>query len=178
MMHAKARLYLFYQENRQPINFLLRAGLIYLAWTIAYHLFLVEMGINDPLTKVVAVVSTKFSSLLNNNITLKFIQKSHYIYFHDKPLVYIGDACNGLELYVLFVAFYLALNKFIASWKWVLLGIFGIFVLNIGRIAALAWVVLKIPHQLDFHHKYTFALVVYSWIFLIWFLSARSFSKG
>jgi exosortase/archaeosortase family protein len=178
MMSAKTRLNLFYQENRQPIHFLLRAGLIYLVWTIAYHGFLLAMGINDPLTKAVAVISFKFSSLFDNNITLKFIQNLNYIYFQDKPLICIGHECNGLELYVLFVAFYLALNKFIASWKWILLGIFGIFVLNIGRIAALAWVVLKIPHQLDFHHKYTFALVVYSWIFLIWFLSARRFSKG
>jgi exosortase family protein XrtF len=178
MMSAKTRLNLFYQENRQPIHFLLRAGLIYLVWTIAYHGFLLAMGINDPLTKVVSVTSSKILSLFDKNITLKIIKQANYIYFSDKPLVRIGNACNGLELYVLFLAFYLALNKFIASWRWVLLGIFGIFVLNIGRIAALAWVVLKIPHQLDFHHKYTFALIVYSWIFLIWFLSARRFSKG
>jgi exosortase family protein XrtF len=177
-MSPNARLNLFYKENRHPINFLLRAGLIYLVWAIAYHGFMLAMGINDPLTKLVSVTSSKFLSLFDKNITLKIIKKANYIYFSDKPLVRIGNACNGLELYVLFVAFYIALNKFIASWKWVLLGIFGIFVLNIGRIAALAWVVLKIPHQLDFHHKYTFAVVVYSWIFLIWFLSARRFSKG
>jgi len=175
---VKARLNQGYYENRQPIRFLIRAGLIYLLWTISYRWFLLEIGINDPLTRLVAHTSASFSSSFSKSITLKLIQNSNYIYYQDKPLVFVGSACNGLELYVLFVAFYLALGKFLVSWRWILLGVFGIFVLNIGRISALAWVVLKIPHQLDFHHQYTFALVVYSWILLIWFLSARRFSKS
>jgi exosortase family protein XrtF len=163
----------FYNQNQSVLLFLGKALGLYFLWNILYHGFLIQWGINDPLTHLVAKSSQNLCSIFEPQIHLEVIQKKHYLFYINQPLVRIGNACNGLELYVLFIAFYTALGKTIHSLKWIILGIIGIYFLNILRIVGLAWVVLHRPSELDFHHKYTFALVVYSWMLLVWVVSLQ-----
>jgi|688.fasta_scaffold574152_1 exosortase family protein XrtF len=163
----------FYHQNQAVLLFLGKALGLYFLWNILYHGVLIQWGINDPLTRWVAISSQKFCYIYEPQIHLEFIKKEYYLYFNHQSLVRIGDGCNGLELYALFIAFYMALGHLFHSLKWILIGIGGIYILNMIRIAGLAWVVLYRPSELDFHHKYTFALVVYSWMLLVWVVSLR-----
>jgi exosortase/archaeosortase family protein len=162
-----------YSKNKYFIQFLAKSLIIYFTWSFLYHSVLVSWGINDPLTGWVASGANKICQVFDSKIHLKIIDKKNFIYLGDRPLVFIDDPCNGLELYVLFIAFYVAIGKLLYSIKWMFFGIIGIFILNVARISGLAWVVLYRPADLDFHHKYTFALVVYSWILLVWVFSLQ-----
>ena len=174
-MNMKLRIYIskFYQQNKTPLLFLARAFGFYLIWIFVYHGILVEIDIDDPLTEIVSKSSTKLLNEFDEKISLRYLKGEFYIYREEINLIHIGDACNGLELYVLFISFYFALGKAWQSIKWILAGIAGIFILNILRISGLAMMVLYRPTEIEFHHKYTFTLVVYSWILLIWIFSLK-----
>lgn len=164
----------FYQKNRDAISFLLRGFVIYLVWSLAYRFFLKEAGINDPLTKVVAYLSCLLSNIWDKEISVIYFGTRPYLMKGSQPLVFIDDSCNGLRLYVLFVAFYMALGRFVKELKWIIIGIIGIFILNALRVFGLTMLALHLPGWLDFNHKYTFVIIVYAWILVIWL---KSFSK-
>ena len=159
-----------YYQNQSVIFFLGKALGLYFLWNILYRGVLIQWGINDPLTRWVAMSANKICQMFDPEIHLV---GNNYLYQLEKPLIAVGDGCNGLELYILFIAFYIALGRFFHSFKWILMGIVGIYLLNIMRVAGLAWVLLYHPSEFDFHHKYTFALVVYSWMLLIWVVSLQ-----
>lgn len=162
-----------YRKNKYYLQFFGKCLILYFSWSLVYHGLLFNLGINDPLTDLVSSSAFNFCLLFEPNISLKIIDNKNFIYYGGKSLVFIDDPCNGLELYILFVAFYVAVGKLFSSLKWIFLGIVGIFILNVARISGLAWIVLYRPTDLDFHHKYTFALVVYSWILLVWVVSLQ-----
>jgi exosortase family protein XrtF len=103
-----------------------------------------------------------------------------YIYINNRPYVVIENGCNGLVLMYLFAAFIIAFPGPFRSKLWyVPLGVFAIYWVNIIRIALLSEVIVRYDKSVsDFHHKYTFQLVVYIVIFIFWVIWANKFSKG
>ncbi|HVS97495.1 MAG TPA: archaeosortase/exosortase family protein [Puia sp.] len=87
----------------------------------------------------------------------------------------IADACNGLEVIVLYAGLILCLPS---GWRrkavFILSGAVLIEVLNVIRCAGLVLVYEYHPEYLDFSHHYLFTFVVYAFIFWLWYL----FSKG
>jgi len=162
-----------YKKNPKAFVFLGRALLIYLVWTIGYRFFLQGLGINDPLTRIVAVCSTWLSQVFEGGLSMRYFGDRPYILRGSIGLVFIDDSCNGLRLYVLFVAFYLALNHFRQSIGWIFLGVIGIFVFNVLRVFGLTMLAIYQPEYLDFNHKYTFVVLVYSWILWVWVRSLK-----
>lgn len=96
---------------------------------------------------------------------------------NNDSTVYIGDGCSGLELFALFAGFILIMG---GPWKqkaWFLpLGLLLILMLNILRIAALAVINHHWPQYLWFNHKYTFVVIVYGVIFILWVWWVRRYS--
>ncbi|MEO0404714.1 MAG: archaeosortase/exosortase family protein, partial [Bacteroidota bacterium] len=92
--------------------------------------------------------------------------------------VTIGAPCNGLVLFALFVVFVLA---FPGSWKhkmWFLpTGVIGIHVMNCFRVIALAVIFDYNPDWLEFNHDYTFTIIVYSFVFLLWYIYVNGLSS-
>lgn len=92
----------------------------------------------------------------------------------SQPAVVVGDPCNGLLLYALFAGFVLAFPGPGRHKLWfVPLGIFIIYVLNVGRVALLALNHLYWHATVEFNHHYTFTLVVYGAIGALWMGWAR-----
>lgn len=91
-----------------------------------------------------------------------------------RPAVWVGAACDGLVLYVLFGGFVLAYPGPAGRKLWYIpLGIALIYALNVLRVAALALNQHYAPNSLNFNHHYTFSFVVYACIFGLWMLWAR-----
>jgi exosortase/archaeosortase family protein len=57
-----------------------------------------------------------------------------------------------------------------------LLGIIIIHFVNVLRITALAIIVKVNPDWLYFNHNYTFTIVVYSFVFLLWWIWAKKYA--
>ena len=92
--------------------------------------------------------------------------------------VVIGNPCDGLSLFILFVSF-LAVFKGKIWFKtlFISLGIVLIHFLNVSRVLALALIVVYSPESLDFHHKYSFTLFVYLVIFFLWYWRINIYKK-
>ena len=91
------------------------------------------------------------------------------IYRGEDKTLRIADACNGLELFVLYAGFIIAFparvrrkSGFIAA------GFFLIYLINTIRCAILVEIFLHYHAYLDFSHHYLFTFIVYSFIFLLW----------
>ena len=55
----------FYNQNQSVILFLGKALGLYFLWNILYHGFLIQWGINDPLTRWVAMSASKICQIFD-----------------------------------------------------------------------------------------------------------------
>lgn len=92
--------------------------------------------------------------------------------------VWVGSNCNAITLFALFSVFILAYPGHQISKLWYIpIGILAIHVLNIFRVVALAILALKAPDSLQFNHTYTFTILVYAFIFVLWVIWVNKFAS-
>ncbi len=169
-----------YSENKQIIHFFAKALLMYLAWFVAYDLYLRENGLADSwLTNTVTDHSISILRLLGFDATHTYgFNTHHQVSIENIKMLGISNACNGQVLYPLFAGFVIATPGF---WKnklvMVLIGIVSIYIVNILRIVFLIIIRYYKPEYLAFNHKYTFVILVYSFIFFLWIFWVNKFSR-
>ena len=92
--------------------------------------------------------------------------------------LWIGDNCNGIAMFALFSGFIIAYK---GNWKlkiiYIILGIACIEMLNVLRIVGLAIIDVHSRAWTEFNHTYTFTLLIYAFIFMLWILWVNKFSK-
>ena len=92
--------------------------------------------------------------------------------------VWVGDPCNGLILFVLFLTFIIFYPFGFKHKFWFIpLGLISIHIINAARVASLAIILKYKPQWLDFNHNYTFTILVYSYVFLLWLVWIKYFGK-
>lgn len=172
-----------------PIRlFLGKALLFFIVWKIIYSLFLYDSKVLDyPLTKHVGEASTLF---LNNSFFLSgfttervliseesSIIESSEIYHNGNLVLYIADACNGLELMVLYIGFIICMpSKFWRKILYIILGILFIDLINILRCSGLIYLREYFHAYFDFAHHYLFKAIVYGATFIMWMVYSRKIS--
>jgi exosortase family protein XrtF len=91
--------------------------------------------------------------------------------------LWVGDPCNGLTLFALFMGFIIAFPGPVKHKLWYIpAGLIAIHIINVFRIIALTIIVKVAPEYLDFNHTYTFTFLVYSFVFLLWMIWVNKFS--
>ena len=161
-------------KSNPILRFLVVAITAYLLWFTVYEAFIkypeteLDRKINIGLVETAEVMLelVGFDAVPNydfNEVTIKL---------SDSPRngVWVGDKCNGMELFALFTIYVLA---FPGPWRkklwYVPLGIVSIHLINALRIAILTIIERDSPETLDFNHNYTFTILVYSFIFFLWY---------
>lgn len=92
--------------------------------------------------------------------------------------VVIGNPCNGLSLFILYLSFIIVFRgNPLMKLGFIVVGTVLIHLLNVIRVLGLAIIVLYYPDSLDFHHSYTFTLLVYLFIFFLWFYRIKVYQK-
>lgn len=160
--------------------FLLKAIGLYLLWFILYDLWLHPTGKVD-LWVINNIIF--FSSIILDALGYAVIEGIPYqedfrtVGIDGTHGLWVGDACNGLELFALFTGFVLA---YPGPWKrklWFIpLGLVVIHFLNVIRVVALSLIDYHAPEYLEFNHTYTFTIFVYGCVFLLWMLWAGPLS--
>lgn len=153
-------------------HFLFKAVILFVAWSLLYDFYLQPKQILDPyFTSGISNTTAFFLQKIYNNKPV-IIDIENY-----NPVIFIGgiktlgilDGCNGLELYVLYLGFIACMPS---AWKNMLkfsiLGVIGIFVLNVIRCVVLACLQQMQFAYIDTVHHYVFTIVVYSFIFFLW----------
>ena len=173
-------------------TFLIRSFILFVVWKGLYLLLWSEKRtLDDPLTQMVA----KHSVWVLNQITpgSQFTAKPMIAMKNDegeihvsrvsridrngKPIMNIADECNGLELFVLYFGFLLAMPTTIKRKLW--FGFGGILIIhavNIFRCVGLGLLLMNWDTYFDIAHHYIFKIMVYSTIFILWVIFSKNLS--
>lgn len=162
------------KSNQFILLFISKAVALYLLWYFIYEQWLSKVGWLDEIIIDNLIYSTNKILVLLGYVTFVY---DHTFGIDGSNGVFIGIPCNGVELMALFGGFVLI---FQGSWKnkiwYIPLGIIIIHLLNILRVLALAIIAKIAPLTLDFNHKYTFTLILYSVVFFGWVIWVKKFS--
>ncbi len=168
--------------TRDPLlRFLLTAGLLYAAWYVLYAVMIHPWGGLDRaviaalITWAGTILTTLGYELIPEPVNAENIRT---IGVEGGHLLWIGDPCNGVGLFAVFLIFLVAFG---GPWRHKLwfgaLGILSIHLVNALRVAALCIVVSINYEWLNFNHDYTFYVIVYGWVFLLWYIWVRRFAR-
>ena len=165
---------------RDPVlRFLLLAGALYVGWYLLYSFWLhPHSRLDRLLVDNLAWISGGVLELLGYELLPDpGFDNNRYIGVQGGHHLWIGDACNGAGLFAVYIIFLLAYPGPWRAKAWfAILGLLSIHVINALRIAALAIIVSIDWELLSFNHDYTFYIVVYGWVFLLWFIWIKRFS--
>ncbi|MEI6021418.1 MAG: exosortase family protein XrtF [Bacteroidota bacterium] len=162
-------------------RFILIAGSLYLCLYLIYQFIVKKYTYYDQQFIGQIIHSADFILNLFGFQTFKSIQAVDFqvVGVDGSNGVWIGSNCNAIKLFGLFAVFIVAYPGPVKHKLWYIpLGIVLIHVLNIFRVAALAIIAKTSPAYLDFNHTYTFTLIVYGFIFLLWMIWVNRFSNS
>ncbi len=112
---------------------------ILLVWALSYEIWISPAGtVDQMLTEFTAYISVGILKAGGQDIVYSPWDKGMVIFIEGDRMLRIGHNCNGLILWVIFIAFLLG---FPGKWKdklWFIpLGILVIFAANAGRVISL-----------------------------------------
>lgn len=116
---------------------------------------------------------------LETHFVLRPVSNEAWIYQGEKALVSVIEGCNGVSIAILFLSFLLAF-----SGKWRKLAWFAgislvfIWLVNITRIAWLAWVIMENGIVAFNWQKSVFNASIYAFVLLLWILWIRIITYG
>lgn len=168
-----------FKENKAAILFVGKLLLIYLTLQGLYD-YVISPYTNIDQWLINSIISTAESGLVFMGYVLL---ESNGIYQYHMGIegtsgVVIGNPCDGLSLFILYAAFVLVFKgKWWVKLLFIIPGVLMIHLLNVGRVISLALIVKYYPSTLDFHHSYTFTLIVYAFTFLLWMARIKVYQK-
>ncbi|UTW62736.1 archaeosortase/exosortase family protein [bacterium SCSIO 12741] len=164
------------------IRFLVFSVLLYVLWYVLYELWIHPQGAVDAFAINQIVEHARFIlEAIGYRLNPDDVYAGEFVNtigILGTAGVWIGDPCNGITLFALFTGFILAFPGPIRRKLWFIpMGILSIHLLNVIRVVALVIVSNYWPETLDFNHTYTFTILVYSYVFLLWYLWATKYSQ-
>ncbi len=167
------------KRNQKAVLFVAKLIGIYLLFQFIYDYVLSPYTIVDHwLINSIVNTSESIIQLLGYDLLQTNGIYQYHLGIADTSGVVIGNPCDGLSLFILYLAFILVFTgKWFVKLLFIIPGILLIHLLNVLRIVALALIVKYYPDTLDFHHSYTFTLIVYAFIFALWAIRIKVFQK-
>ena len=191
-MLAKAYLSKWNEVPQAVKSFLLKALVILVVWKIVYLGFLSPARLLDqPLTasvgKLSAVALNLFTrsadytskpdvrDFVNGNESGRVVMQD--IVFKGRAVGAVEDACNALELFVLYVSFIWILPSSLKRRiAYTVIGVAAIYIVNVARCAGITYMLIYYPQHADFAHHYIFAFIVYAFIIVLWLMYSNKVS--
>ena len=164
------------------ILFFLKSSFLFLLWIIVY-----DFWINPAQTFDLFVIDQLLTQgrfileLLGYELIPDAVYDTDYrtLGLDGTHGVWVGDPCNGITIFALFVGFIVAYpGKLLQKLWFIPFGIITIHLLNVIRIAALCIILLEAPDKLEFNHTYVFTTIIYSYIFLLWYWWSNKLSNA
>lgn len=155
---------------KNPITrFLILLLGFYIGWYLVYNLWLHPAETIDLFVIDITIKASRWLLELFGYTVFTGVER--VIGVDGTGGLWVGDNCNGMALFALFTGFILA---YPGNWKkklvFIPLGIISIELLNILRIICLAILDTHSRDWTEFNHTYTFTIIIYGFIFLLWML--------
>lgn len=169
-----------YKQIPGPVKiFIFRALLLLVVWNVLYHIFLKPANIPDKqLTNITVHATRGFLAIFYDNTGVIPDSYKPLITINNHRIIGVAPNCNGLELMILYAGFiycFPTTNKRMLNFLF--FGLIAIFILNVLRCAAIAWLNIHYKHWVDFGHKIAFKVMMYSLIFYIWIRYTKNYFK-
>ncbi len=165
-------------------RFVIKALGCVVVWKVLYQTWLYPSRIFDkPLTQIVAngtawminfldsksaILATCSQEIVVRGETFINVMRGNY------SLIAIADACNGLELMVMYVGLIVLLPYSNArKWWFAVVGSLLLVVTNVLRCVGLQWVYVHYRAYFETSHHYLFTLAMYVVIFFGWTLYVK-----
>jgi exosortase family protein XrtF len=163
---------------RNPLwRFLLAIFGFYIAWFLFYTFLLKPSGKVDLF--IIDVTIRMSTAILETFGYRVFTGEERLIGIDGTGGLWIGDNCDGLFLFAVFTGFIVA---YPGSWKhklwYIPVGIVILQLLNVCRVVGLAILDTKSRAWTEFNHTYTFNLLIYGCIFLMWMHWVNRYSSN
>ena len=161
------------------IRFVVVGAALYLGWYVLYEFYLrPDSRIDEWVIHQIVLGTEWVLSTLGYDLTMyERSEFMNHVGILNSPGVTVGAPCDGIILFALFACFIIAFPGPIKHKLWFApLGIASIHFINVLRVAALAIIVDVNPDWLDFNHDYTFTIIVYAFVFMLWYIWVQRFS--
>lgn len=169
-------------EYKPAILFLIRFLGIYILGNVLYGLWITSYGsLADPVTQFVTHHSAVLLRVIGFDAeTLNStVRASVSLTLDGKAVVNVFEGCNAINVSILFVAFLVAYKgKWVTTLLYAILGLVAIYVFNLIRVSGLFLVAKFYPDHLYYMHKFVFTGVIYAFVFGLWFLWVKKYSKS
>ncbi len=160
--------------------FLLKLIIFIISWQSLYIFLLKPKRIPDSLltewltTAVTGTLNFFFRITPSATWIKDPINDACLIQHSGHTMLVIFDDCNGLDLFIIYLAFIILLpypvkRKIIFSVG----GLVAIFIGNIIRCVSLYWIYVHFRNMFDFNHHYLFTIIMYLIIFYGWVLFTK-----
>lgn len=163
--------------QNKSVFFLIKAVFLYVIWDFFYNSYLNNTIFAEKLSWSALLPAISIMDLLGYDADYSTTYKAMLV--EKFPIVYMANACNGLDFMGVFLCLVLAYPAKISAKMWFLpVGILSIHVLNVMRIVLLSLNMLYWKDSFDFNHKFTFVLAVYGLIFLLWIYWVKKYADN
>jgi exosortase family protein XrtF len=159
--------------------FLFLASILFVGWQVLYALVIHPWGALDRwlIDRLTEHAGSLLRALGYELLPEPTGDNSRYIGVQGGSFLWIGDRCDGLSVMVVFALFIAAFPGPSKHKPWfTLLGILAIHLINVVRVAALCIVVTIDYELLNFQHDYTFQVVVYGCVLMLWYIWVKRFA--
>lgn len=147
-------------------SFIIKALITFVVWNVLYYGVIKPNGVIDEWLTTLVVDGSVWGL---NVLGFESMSLDHVIYINGQHSVLVANQCNGLELIALFVGFLICFPGDIKSKiLYVFAGSVIIALSNIVREIALSLNYNYFQASFDLNHKYTYTLIVYALVFVIW----------
>ncbi len=170
-----------WQEVKPSFFFIARFLAFYLVCNFIYGWWITSyVPKPDPVTVEVTRHSTFLLDMMGYEVStiVHHSKPAQRILLDERPILSVFEGCNGINVWIIFVAFIIAFSKF--SKKAVIFILGGsavIYLINQARIIFLFFISLAYPEALYFFHKYFFTAGIYLVVFAMWYYWIKVYDR-
>ncbi len=166
----------FSLSKNPVVFFLLKVLALYFIWYCVYDLWLHPQETMDLFVIDKTIAFSKW--ILESLGYTVFTGAERVIGVDGTGGLWIGDNCNGVALFALFSGFVIAYKgKVKYKLIYLIVGVLSIQLLNVFRVVALGILDTHSRAWTEFNHTYTFTIVIYAYIFMLWMIWVNRFSE-
>jgi len=164
-------------------KFFIRLVILIVAWQLLYNFVLKPTTVPDKIltktTTMGAMACINTFLPVNPSITMDSVyyggNDGYHLMQGNRIVFVIADACNGLDLFVIYVGLIVLLPYYQLRRKIIFIigGLVVLLFANIMRVTLLYWIYFYHRPSFQINHKYIFTLLLYLIIFCGWLLFTK-----
>lgn len=162
-----------WQEAKPAFFFLAKFIAFYFVCNLLYAWWIESCAPQpDAATIMVTAHSAFLLDLFGYDVTtiMHHSRAAQRILLDERPILSVFEGCNGINVWIIFVAFVIAFSKFTKKTAiFILAGTVVIYLVNLARIIFLFFISLAYPDAMYFFHKYFFTAGIFLVVFAMWY---------